>query len=116
MKSSVFFLAHKIKAQFSTWSEALKAAWSKIKNFILAKKGLQAKLRAGKVSFSFIKKNGELRNAIGTLQTDYKSKSSSKKSPWYVVKFIDTEITGAYNWRKNKLKNKVRAFVFNQVF
>ena len=99
MKSSVFKLAHSLKSTFSTWSLALTFAWSQIKSCIKAKKVLQAKLRAGKVSFSFIKKTGELRNAIGTLQTDYKSKSSSKVSPWYIVKFIDTEIVGGYSWR-----------------
>lgn len=32
MKSLVMTTAHQIKSLFSTWSEALKAAWAKVKN------------------------------------------------------------------------------------
>jgi len=92
-------LAHKIRKEFNTWSEALKMAWAKIK--------LQFKLRNGIAHFLFTKKNGEIREAFGTLQTNYKS-TSSKVSPWYIVKFIDTKIESSYNWRSLDIRTLIK--------
>ena len=96
MNSKVLKFAHKIKAQFSSWSEALKFAWAKIK--------FQIKLAASTVSFSFIKKNGEVRPANGTLNIQYQSKSS-KPSVWYIVKYFDTDKNG---WRCFDFRNLIK--------
>jgi hypothetical protein len=97
MKSSVFTLAHKIKAQFTTWSEALKAAWKQIKDKFNTAKELKSMLASKTVHFEFIKKNGEVREAFGTTNIKYQRKSSSsRKAPWYLVKFFDTVKKG---WR-----------------
>ena len=106
MKSSVFTLAHKIKATFSTWSEALVSAWKTIKAQFAAAKSLKSSLAKGTVQFTFIKKNGELREAIGTtkLSTPY-TKTSSRKSPWYIVKFFDTVKNG---WRSCDVRTLVK--------
>lgn len=60
-KSKLFKVAHAIlrKAQVSTWSEALKAAWKAMKVY--------TRMLTGKVEFTFRKVNGEVRNAVGTL-------------------------------------------------
>lgn len=77
-------LAHKIRKEFNTWSEALKMAWAKIK--------LQNKLRKGIAHFFFTKKNGETREAFGTVESYTAKKESTRKMPWYIVFFIDTKI------------------------
>lgn len=98
MNSKALKLAHKIKSNFSTWSQALVCAWAKIK--------LQSKLKAGVASFSFIKKNGEVRQALGTLlfDTPYIS-TSTKVSPWHIVKFFDT-VKNA--WRSMDIRTLIK--------
>ncbi len=86
MKSKVFKLAHKIKNQFNTWSEALTAAWKKVK--------IVKSLQNGVFSFMFIKKNGEVRKAIGTLDAsfyDVTNIKNSYKSKWNIQKYFDIE-------------------------
>ena len=98
MNKLALTLAHKIKSNFSTWSQALVCAWAKIK--------LQSKLRKGTASFSFIKKNGEVREALGTLlfDTPYVS-TSTRVSPWHIVKFFDT-VKNA--WRSMDIRKLIK--------
>ena len=107
MKSSVFFLAHKIKSNFSSWSEALKAAWKRIKDQFQTAKELKQALSCKTVHFTFIKKNGELREAFGTTDIEFESKGSSRKSPWYLVKFFDTVKNG---WRSCDIRTLQNIF------
>ena len=98
MNKLALTLAHKIKSNFSTWSQALVCAWAKIK--------LQSKLRKGTASFSFTKKNGEVREALGTLlfDTPYVS-TSTRVSPWHIVKFFDT-VKNA--WRSMDIRTLIK--------
>ena len=71
---------------FSTFSDALKAAWKRVK--------LIAKLRAGIAYFSFTKKDGSIRKAIGTLNPTnftYTVKGGIKKVNLAIVKYWDIE-------------------------
>lgn len=87
MKSKVFKLAHKVKANFSSFSEALIFAWAKVK--------LTTKLRQGICSFQFKKKTtGTLRDCLGTLsdsEINYTPKGGKSCSKWNILKFWDTE-------------------------
>jgi len=56
-----------------TWSESLKKAWQLYK--------LNKDLHAGKVSFYFEKKDGEIRKATGTLKIDYEFKTQNQPNP-----------------------------------
>lgn len=88
MKKAVFTKAWElIKSNiFSSFADALKAAWKIVK--------LHTKLKAGVVNFSFIKKDGTIRNAIGTLCTSlftYESKGSDKVEQSNLLKYYDLE-------------------------
>jgi len=96
IQSKVFTFAHKIKKHFKTWSNALKFAWKKLK--------IQAKLSAGKINFSFIKKNGETRPAYGTTNNsffNYDFKGGGFKC-WYIVNYYDLQKNG---WRRFDVRN-----------
>lgn len=74
-KSKLFKVAHAIlrKAQVSTWSEALKAAWKAMKVY--------TKMLTGTVEFTFRKVNGEVRKAVGTLSDlNYVAKGTGNQS------------------------------------
>ena len=88
LRSQVFTLAHFIRTQFETFSQALKRAWKVIK--------LKLSLRTQSiVSFSFKKANGTVREAKGTLLPDLIAKhvkggSNRKKNPLQ-VKYYDLD-------------------------
>jgi len=85
-KSNVCLLALKyIREKGWNQSEALKMAWRKYR--------LIAKLKAGRTEFAFKKKSGEIRKAIGTLNTSlftYEFKGGRPK-PFNIVKYWDFE-------------------------
>jgi hypothetical protein len=83
MNSKALKLAHAIKTNFSSWSEALKFAWKKVK--------VKKALRSLTVKFSFLKKNGEVREATGTTKGEYSFKGTSKPSPFHIVKYFDLD-------------------------
>ena len=88
MKSKIFTTAWELfkNGVFGTFAAALKAAWNKAK--------LQAQLKKGVSYFSFMKKDGTVRNAIGTTAQnnfEYESKGSERKENAAVVKFWDVE-------------------------
>jgi len=71
---------------YATFSEALKAAWKRIK--------LVAALKSGIAYFSFTKKDGSIREAIGTLNPTnftYTAKGTAKKINLTIVKYWDIE-------------------------
>lgn len=65
---------------------ALKLAWKKIK--------LSTKLKEGIVNFEYMKKDGSLRKAVGTLNETlftYESKCEEKRENLSLVKYFDLE-------------------------
>ncbi len=71
-KSQLFKLAHSIKSQFESFSQALKQAWVVLK--------LRARMAKRYVSFKYRKVDGSIREAVGTLNFSYESKGG-KSSP-----------------------------------
>lgn len=71
-KSQLFKLAHSIKEQFESFSQALKQAWKIVK--------LRIKMTTSYVSFKYRKVDGSIREAVGTLNFTYESKGG-KSSP-----------------------------------
>lgn len=89
MKSKVFKLAHQIKSSFSTFSQALKAAWKIIK------------MQMGYLeTVMFAKSTGEVRKAeviaIGSLTTIEKG----------FVRFIEI-IEGKSQWRSFRIERMI---------
>ena len=73
-KSALFKLAHSVKNNFSSFSEALRFAWKVIK--------LRKDLTLHNVRFSYRKIDGSIRQAVGTLNLeDYEHKSEKRSSP-----------------------------------
>lgn len=75
-----------VKTTGITMSEALKKAWS------LAK--LKKQMLAGIVKFHFVKVNGEIREAFGTLKAElisYETKGSNRKPNDTLFTYFDTE-------------------------
>lgn len=69
MKTKALTTAHKVRQEFDTWSEACSFGWKKTK--------LYTNLKKGKYSFTFIKKNGEVRKANGEIR-EVEGKSNRK--------------------------------------
>lgn len=96
MKKKVFKTAwtlfKKFQDRYQTFGEALKAAWAKIK--------LESALNNGSQSFTFLKKNGEIRTAIGESlsEKNYTIKHTGRKKPASIVTYFDLD------------KNAVRSF------
>lgn len=94
MKSKVFKIAHKVKAEFSTWSEALRFAWTKVKlQRSLKELPVDIEKQEGGLFFIFKKKStGENRLAQGTLnlETEY-TPSAPKKINYFIQKFFDVK-------------------------
>ena len=77
-----------VKSAGLTLSEALKQAWKAVK--------LKWKLLYGIVEFSFAKKDGSIRKAIGTLDLalfDYEAKGSQKEN-YKSVAYYDLDANG----------------------
>jgi hypothetical protein len=79
---------------FTAFSDALKAAWNKIK--------LVAQLKKGVSYFTFKKVDGTERKAIGTLNDvnfQYENKGSDRKACTGIVKYWDIEARGFRSFR-----------------
>ena len=98
MKSQVFKSAWElVKSLGMSLSEALTKAWKAVK--------LKSKLLSGVVEFSFTKKDGSIRKAIGTLETslfDYESKGGKGNNK--TIAYYDLEAKG---FRCFKIENLV---------
>lgn len=73
LKSKLFKIAHLLikKAEVKSFSEALRKAWKAIK--------IYAGMLTGKVEFRFMKLDGSVRNAVGTLHDiDYTPSPNAK--------------------------------------
>lgn len=103
MKSKVFSLAWSIKKQnsFLSFSYCLKQAWSIVK--------LQSSLRTNVVTFEFQKNDGEVRRAVGTLDTtrfDYSRKTDTSRELPNVIKYFDLEKNA---WRSFRAERFLKA-------
>ena len=85
MKTLVMKTAHAIKNLFSSWSDALKAAWAKVK--------IQKALANGVVFFDFRKKDGSLRAATGTTNSNFFAydKKTTRKAKAHIVTYYDLD-------------------------
>ena len=94
MKSTLFHIAHSIKANYATFAEALKMAWKTIK--------LRMQMKRGVVHFAFTKVDGTIRKAIGTLNNV--PASTGTKAPNYsVFIYFDVEANAYRSSRINNL-------------
>lgn len=101
MKKNLFVSAWELfkNGLCTTFSDALKMAWKKI--------NLLKKLKSGIAQFSFKKVDGSIREAVGTLSSDffsYDSKGSEMKENLLVVKYWDLESNG---FRSFKIENLI---------
>lgn len=94
MKSRLFRMAHAIKANFKTFSEALKHAWKVIK--------LQWDLCTGEVRFKYKKIDGSIREALGTRDNVPATKGSERAANYGVLTYFDL---GVGEWRSAKIEN-----------
>lgn len=85
LTSKALKLAHKIRAKFQSWGDALRKAWMTIK--------LKVKLRLDhSTCFTFIKKDGTERMALGHNKKDhhsYQFKTSGKPKPLDLIRYFD---------------------------
>lgn len=72
-KKELFKMAWELLDNFTSFAQSLKQAWKILK--------LRAKMLIGNVAFKFRKVNGEIREAVGTLNFTYESKGTGKSSP-----------------------------------
>ena len=79
-KAQLFKLAHSIKSQFESFSQALTQAWRIVK--------LRYRMVKGYVSFKYLKVDGSIREAVGTLNFTYESKGG-KSSPVDSLVYFD---------------------------
>ncbi len=99
-RSNIFKTAWSLlkKGLFSSFAEALHAAWMRFK--------IRIALKSGLAYFTFRKANGELREAIGTLYKrnfSYLSKGSHRKENLSVVKYWDVVSQGWRSFRIDRL-------------
>lgn len=97
MKSQLFKIAHAIKAQFNSWSEALRHAWKVIK--------LKIQLKSGEVKFKFKKVDGSIREALGTLNiTIEKGENNRSKTPNHgQIAYFDLQAGGFRSFKAENL-------------
>lgn len=89
------YIAHSVRSKFATWSEALIHAWKVIK--------LQWAMLVGVVKFSYHKVDGSVRQAVGTLDIDYK-RLSDRPVKYNLFTYFDTE---ANDFRSARVENLI---------
>jgi len=84
MKSQVCKIANQLVIQYHmSRPAAFRQAWAIMK--------LKQDMKNGPKKFVFMKKNGERRPAIGTLDVDYSPKGAPRKSNPLQIKYFDLE-------------------------
>ncbi len=84
MKSQLFKIAHAIRNQFASFSEALVHAWKVIK--------LHIELKTKKVvNFTYVKVDGSIREAVGTLVNAPMPKGGERKPNYKVLNYFDLQ-------------------------
>lgn len=87
--------AWSIAAHFVTFADALRRAWQIVK--------LAAKMKRGAVSFSYLKKDGTIRKATGTLN-NIPAIKGAREVNYSVFTYFDTE---ANSWRSACAQNLI---------
>ncbi|MEB0262904.1 SH3 beta-barrel fold-containing protein [Mucilaginibacter sp. 10I4] len=84
MKKRLFYIAHAIKGQFGTFAEALVHAWKTIRlQYALCTQAL--------VRFKYVKIDGSVREAVGTLDSVPIPKGGFKKQSYKVLTYFDLQ-------------------------
>jgi len=97
MKSRLFNIAHTIKNQFASFSEALAFAWKVMK--------LQIALTASAfVNFTYRKIDGSVREAVGTLRNAPTPKGGHRKANHGILTYFDLQQN---DWRCAKVENLI---------
>lgn len=84
-------MAWELLDNFTSFAQSLRQAWKILK--------LKAKMLVGNVAFKFRKVNGEIREAIGTLNFTYESKGMGKPSPSDSMVYFDVEANGMRSFK-----------------
>lgn len=77
-------MAWEMAHEFKSFGQSLKQAWKVLR--------IRAKMLIGNVAFKFRKVNGEIREAVGTLNFTYESKGSGKSSPSDSMVFVEVGV------------------------
>lgn len=98
VRSYILKQAHRLIKKYGvSFSEAQKQAWKAFR--------IRQTMKTGKAKFTFLKKCGTIREAIGTLQVNYQFKTTTPSSVVPIVlKFYDV-VKGA--WRSASIINLV---------
>lgn len=94
-KAKLFRMAHALKGKFENFGQALAHAWKVLK--------LKVRMQLGNVRFKFIKADGSIREAVGTLNIQYERKTGYVEQ-FKTLPYYDCEKNG---WRAFKLENLV---------
>ena len=99
-RSQALSLAWSIRRQnqFLTWGQCQAQAWKVVK--------LRAALHAGKTTFTYQKNDGEVRQAVGTLNAgffSYTNKGSDRAELPTVVKYFDLEKNAFRSFRAERI-------------
>lgn len=84
-RSKVLTLAHQLRRTGLSFASAQRKAWKVIR--------LKHEMKNGEAEFTYTKKDGSKRRAVGTLQTNYERKTNRVYSPLY-VRYFDLEKNG----------------------
>jgi WYL_2, Sm-like SH3 beta-barrel fold len=80
---------------FTTFAQALKAAWARVK--------VVAGMKTGVVSFEYVKSDGTVRLAKGTLTGfDYTAKTTESKPKPEIIKYFDVEAQSFRSFRLDR--------------
>lgn len=98
MKSRLFKIAHAIRANFATFSEALAHAWKVIRlQFELCTKPV--------VNFTYKKiSDGSIRETVGTLETVPTPKGGFPKPNFGILRYFDLQ---QQDWRTARIENLI---------
>lgn len=99
-RSEILTLAHQIRRQnqFLTWGQCQAQAWQVAR--------LRAALRAGATRFTFQKQDGEVREALGTLNPaffQYEYKGSDRAESPTAIRYYDLEKGGWRSFRAERI-------------
>lgn len=72
-KKELFKMAWELLDNFTSFAQSLRQTWKILR--------LRSKMLVGNVAFKYRKVNGEIREAVGTLNFTYEAKGTGKSSP-----------------------------------
>lgn len=90
-KKELFKMAWELVHEFTSFAQSLSHAWKILK--------LKSKMLIGNVAFKYRKVNGEIREAVGTLNFTYEAKGTGKSSPSDSMVYFDREANGIRSFK-----------------